>query len=147
MRFLCNGHLRLVCQSAMPSQALGGEKETASKSRRASPNAHRYRLKPQVALVTEVIRRVCRTREDDALDTDAKFAISVVAGLVGDGHARLYGDSIGGWRQKSARGNGEKMRRRTYAGTHALRAFVDVQEGADAVSCAVSIASLVLFST
>lgn len=39
------------------------------------------------------------------------------------------------------------MGRRTYAGTHALRAFVDVQEGADAVSCAVSIASLVLFST
>lgn len=78
-------------------------------------------LKAVVAAATKVVEGIGLADQHDVLDTDTELAVLVVAGLVGQGHARNKRNVVVG-----------------NAGAASVGAFVDVQESTDTVTGSVT---------
>lgn len=87
----------------------------------AAVRGHREVLKSVVGRAAKVVRRLDLGDGHDVLNTNAKVAVLVVAGLVGEHVAGLQGELVVGW-----------------AGADAHGAFVDVEERTDTVAGTVA---------
>ena len=78
-------------------------------------------LKLQISLASEVLPRLCHLDHHDILNSNSPSPIRIISWFIGNDHALCERDFV----QRETRSD-------------ALRTFVDIEEVADSVSCAVT---------